>query len=315
MRHAVHVHALLLAAACRRDEPPRPPAEPGGSPQLGGIAGDPEDELLRVAGKPGAAPAEPPRPGLPWPERAALAIAALQRDDPARYERLRTLRPDARVGDEQLFSQPEVADPRAAAVLLQRLLAGDDPEPVRLALVDALPVTSGDWQEGAAALVAIDASPRVRKKLVEVLRYVAPPHNLVGLRHAFADEDLAVRVAAARTTGFTRDAAELYPELMSASFDEDWDMRAAAAQSLGQLGQRAAWGRLVALLGDAHPEVRLQALLALERIDPAGARGLAALEGLARDARSPKVARAAARLLAERPAAGAGPGGAAATNP
>jgi hypothetical protein len=45
-------------------------------------------------------------------------------------------------------------------------------------------------KKGLAALVAIDASPRVRKKLVEMLRYVAPPHDIAGLRHGFADEDV-----------------------------------------------------------------------------------------------------------------------------
>ena len=246
-------------------------------------------------------------PALTWTARIAIAVADLQSRQPALYKQLATLRPNHRVGDELAFNQPVLADPRAAAVLLQRLLAGNDPVDVRLAVVDALPNTGGDWQEGAAALVALDASPRVRKKLVETLRYVAPPHNIAGLRLALADENLEVRVAAARTTGFTRDGTTLFTELVSATFDEDWDMRAAAVQALGQLtGPRGARNnpardRLVRMLTDPRPEVRLQVLLALERIDPAGLRQLPDLERLARDRKSPQVAEIAARLLRERP--------------
>jgi HEAT repeat protein len=248
-------------------------------------------------------------PANSWTARTAIAIADLQARDPALYKKLAALRPDRRVGDEQFFSQKLLIDPRAAAVLLQRLLNGHDPVTVRLAVVDALPNTGGDWQEGAAALVAIDASPRVRKKLVEVLRYVAPPHNLAGLRLALADEDPSVRVAAARTTGFTRDGAALFTELVTATLDEDWDMRAAAAQALGQLSaprgarNNPARDRLVRMLTDEQPEVRLQVLLALERIDPVGLRLLPDLERLARDRQSPQVAEVAARLLQERPSA------------
>ncbi len=284
--------ALTSACAARQQEATHPPIAPvAAAPQQ--TDGEP-DALTDVL------PPPEPTPAVPWRARAAGAIADLQASDPALYEKLLTLRPNHRVGAEQFFTQPEIADPRAAPVLLKRLLGGDDPVATRLAVVDALPATGGDWQEGAAALVAIDASPKVRKKLVEVLRYVAPPHNLDGLRLALQDEDPAVRVAAARTTGFTRDGIGLYTELVSATFDEDWDMRAAAVQALGQLRVGPARGRLERMLTDERPEVRLQVLIALEHIDPEGVRELPALERLARDRDSRKVARLAMHLLRER---------------
>ena len=303
---ALLLSSLLTSLACDVREAPIPPP----TPQTTTTTTAPSRTLAprtRVALLDDPKPA-PRGPTLAWSARTAIAVAELQSREPNLYKQLATLRPDRRVGDELFFSQPVLADPRAAPVLLQRLLNGHDPVTVRLAVVDALPNTGGDWQEGAAALVAIDASPRVRKKLVEVLRYVAPPHNLAGLRLALTDEDLAVRVAAARTTGFTRDGTALFTELVSATFDEDWDMRVAAVQALGQLtGPRGprnnpARDRLVRMLTDPRPEVRLQVLLALERIDPAGLRQLPDLERLARDRQSPQVAEVAARLLQERPA-------------
>jgi HEAT repeat protein len=243
---------------------------------------------------------EPPTPEpapVAWTVRAALAIAELQASDPALYDKLLGLRPNRRVGDELFFAQKEIADPRAAAVLLKRLLNGDDSVRTRLAVVDALPSTGGDWYEGAAALIAVDADPRVRKKLVEVMRYVPWPHNIDGLRLAFADEAAAVRVAAARTTGFVRDGAGLYNELMNGTFDDDWDMRAACVQALGQLRATAARDRLVGMLADERPEVRLQVMLALDRVDPEGLRQLPALQRLARERDHWKVADMARRLL------------------
>lgn len=232
-----------------------------------------------------------------WQQRTAIAIGELQAKDPKRYKKLHTLKPNRRVGDEQQYTQAIAQEPQAAAVFLQRLLNGNDSIAVRLALVDALPSTGGDWQEGLAALVAIDASPRVRKKMVEMLRYVAPPHDITGLRHGFADEDAKVRAAAARTAGFARDGIGLFQEVVSMTFDgDDWDTRAAAAQSLGKFGHKAAWPQLLRMLGDPHPEVRLQVLIALEHLDAEATRRLPELDKLAKDRQNPRLASLARRL-------------------
>lgn len=302
------VFFAALAACAAREESSHPPSDPPTSaPPAPQTVADPAKDLLVVTGPKGQ---DDDPPQHDWRQRTAIALAELQEREPVLYARLLTVKPDRRVGAELQFSHAELADPRAAPVLLKRLLNGDDPVGVRLAVVDALPATGGDWQEGAAALVAVDASPRVRKKLVEVLRYIAPPNNLRGLRLAMQDEDLAVRVAATRTAGFTRDGVGLYTELVSASFDEDWDMRSAAAQALGQLRVRAARDRLVRMLADEHPEVRLQVLIALERVDPEGVRHLPELARLARDRQSRRLAALARRLLKERPPeAGSASGG------
>lgn len=232
-----------------------------------------------------------------WQQRTAIAIGELQEKDPTRYKKLHALKPNRRVGDERQYTQAIAQEPQAAAVFLQRLLNGHDSVAVRLALVDALPSTGGDWQEGLAALVAIDASPRVRKKMVEMLRYVAPPHDIAGLRHGFADEDAEVRAAATRTAGFARDGIGLFQEVVSMSFDgDDWDTRAAAAQSLGKFGHKAAWPQLLRMLGDPHPEVRLQVLIALEHLDAEATRRLPELDKLAKDRQNPRLASLARRL-------------------
>lgn len=253
--------------------------------------------------KPGAAKAGKPAPPLDWRSRVAVGVDALQASDALLYQRLSELQPDRAVEDVLRFTQPELQDPRAAPVLLRRLLQGEDPVKVRCAIVEALPATGGDWQEGAAALVGIDASPKVRKQLVEVMRYVDPPHSVAGLRLGFKDEDPEVNIAAARTAGFSRSGPELEAELYSSTFDADWDLRAAAVQALGMLRLPKSRDVLLKALEDEEREVRLQALLALEQLDPEGLLQLPQLEKLARDRKSHRIARKAELLLQKRRAA------------
>ena len=249
--------------------------------------------------------AKPPPVALDWRSRVAVAVQDLQISDPALLERLSTLQP-ARTAtgelDERSFAG-EPLDRRAAPILLRRLLQGQDPAPVRRALVDALPLTGGDWQEGAAALVGLDASPVVRKQLIEVMRHVPAPHGITGLRHGFKDEHPDVNVAAARAAGFHEQGAELFPELYSATFDSDWDLRAAAVQALGMLKVPRSREILIKSLRDEEREVRLQALLALEQLDPGGLLELPELEKLAKDRKSHRIARKAQLLLQKRRAA------------
>jgi HEAT repeat protein len=292
--HALPLALLAATIACDAVPPPtQPPSQPlSTQPWL----------------PPPPQPAEPPQPAAPparpaeavvaltWQQRTAIAVAEMQDKEPERYKKLSKLLPNRRVGDEKQYTQTIAQDPGAAAVFLKRLLNGSDSVAVRLALVDALPATGGDWQEGVAALVAIDASPRVRKKLIETLRYVPPPHDITGLRNGFNDEDVQVRAAAARTVGFARDGIGLFQEVVSMTFDEDWDARAAACQSLGKFGHMAAWPQLLRMLGDPHPEVRLQVLIALEHLDAEATRQLPALDKLANDRQNPRLASLARRL-------------------
>lgn len=312
-RCAPYLALFVALAACASGDQAQPSVEPGGADWLRPLEPRPvlrppahaSDDLSK---KPGGTEAGllAVAPKRNWRDRTALALLELEARDPALYRRLLTVQPNRKVGNELFFAQPELAAAHAAPVLLKRLLNGEDSPAVRLAVVDALPATFGDWQEGAAALVGLDAAPMVRKKLVETLRYVLPPHNITGLRTAFRDEELAVRVAAARTSGFTRGGVELYSELVSGTFDEDWDMRVAAVQSLGQLRVRAAWDRLVRMLSDPHPQVRLQALISLDRIDPAAARGLPDLKRLT-TGQPHALAEMARRMLKEQAAAAPAP--------
>lgn len=291
--------ALVLAPAPELAVPAAPPVSP--TPRTPAPKTMSSGTSTKGVRPPAARPAPPPR--LDWRERVAVAVEALQTSDPALLARIDRLQPDRAVEDALFFSQAELHDPRVAPVLLRRLLRSDDPVKVRCALVDALPLTGGDWQEGAAALVALDASPRVRKQLVEIMRYAAPPHSVHGLRLGFKDEDPEVNIAAARTAGFSKSGEELFPELYSSTFDADWDLRAAAVQALGMLKLPKSREVLIKALADEEREVRLQAFLALEQLDPEGILYLPQLEALAKDRKSHRIARKAELMLRKRRAA------------
>lgn len=248
-----------------------------------------------VSKGPDAAAAQAPTQAPDWRARVGAALEKLQAEDPALVTRLS--------GPPELISEADLRDRRAAAVLLSRLLKGADAAPARRALAEALPQTGGDWQEGAAALIASDPSPEVRKQLVELMRYAEPPHCIEGLRRGFRDPDPEVNIAAARTTGFSRSGGELFQELFSSTFDADWDLRAAAVQALGMLRLPRSRELLIKALADEEREVRLQALLALEQLDPEGVIHLPQLEKLARDRKSHRIARKAELLLRRRRAA------------
>lgn len=297
--------ALLAATiACDAPTPTQHPTQTSPQPTEA-QPGQPTQTDVTQPARPSAV-AQPPRStepdpaiaALTWQQRTAGAIGDLQEKDPERYKKLSRLQPNRTVGTEKQYTQAIAQDPRAAPVFIKRLLNGSDSIAVRLALVDALPSTGGDWQEAAAALVAIDASPRVRKQLVETMRYVSPPHDIAGLRHGFQDEDPDVRAAAARTVGFARDGIGLFQEVVSMTFDDDWDIRAAAAQSLGKFQHEAGWPQLLRMLSDPRPEVRLQVLISLEHLDPEATRQLPELDKLASDRQNPRVASLARRLKA-----------------
>ncbi len=195
-----------------------------------------------------------------------------------------------------LYTDNRLRDPRAAPVLLHRLLSEKEKPAVRRALAEALPMTDGDWEEAAAHMLVIEADADVRLALVRAMRHSKSPYDLNGLRIGLKDESFEVQVAALETAGYTGNGKVLISELLSATFDEHWEKRAAAVRSLGNLREVRGWRTLVRALADPKPEVRLQALIGLEKIDANKAAQLPELSELSKDS-SLRVARRARALI------------------
>lgn len=165
------------------------------------------------------------------------------------------------------FVEPALRQPAAAAPMLDRLMHSADPPAIRQALAEALPRTNGDWGSYAVAWLPAEADPVVRSILIEGLRDVPTDVAIPGIQAGLIDADPTVRAAAARTAGWVEGAGVLLPYLAAGLADVHPEVRAAACRSWGLLGLPIE--ALLPYLADADTDVRLQAVRAVLRIDPA----------------------------------------------
>ncbi len=235
-----------------------------------------------------------------WRLRARAGAAEAWRLDPANAARIATIGPVVTRNGALRFTARELRSPSAAPLLIERLLGGAGTSAERAALAAALPLTRGDWAEAVAEMLATEADPGVRAQLAGALEQAPSPDDsadaALGLKRAAADPDAAVRAAAMRAIGGRADGAALGSVVVRGFADPDASVRAFAARAAGYLGLAEAWGPVSGLLVDDVAEVRLRAVAALERLDPAAAASLPALAALRTDA-DVRVARAATRVV------------------
>jgi HEAT repeat protein/beta-lactamase regulating signal transducer with metallopeptidase domain len=112
--------------------------------------------------------------------------------------------------------------------------------------------------------VAASAASRMKEHAVlpEPRHTTADTTVVVALIGRLKDEDADVRAAAAQSLGKLEDSRAV-PALVAALSDREAKVRAAAAQSLAQFTDPRALNGLIALLADAEADVRKQALEAL----------------------------------------------------
>ena len=195
------------------------------------------------------------------------------------------------------FTDPTLYNPALTPVILERLSSGGENDYVRLALVELLPRTGGEWDGALVELYTTEPSADVRSVMVEVTRRADPEDARALLRQATADSSALVRAAVMRTIPYVDDGAGMSSPLLAGLTDESPEVRSFAARSAGWTGLDDAWDELVVLLSDVEPDIRLHALRALERLDAEAAAGLDALDTLEIDI-DPRVSRAARQIRA-----------------
>ncbi|MCB9748455.1 MAG: HEAT repeat domain-containing protein [Myxococcales bacterium] len=292
--------ALVTANALACDPGPRSPDEPEPRAELASAPAPaseaPAETLASAQDEDEAeapAPATVPEDWRPWVE---AEVTRLQGADPAFYDQLRALQPAETRAGSLRFVSPLLQDPRAVALLLDRLQHEPREPAYRAALVDAIART------GAAGLGAPlvdllrdEREAEVRVVLVATLRRASPTRGAEGVALALQDPAPEVRQTAARVAGYVQASGALSEPLRAALADREPAVRAMAARALGIHRDAGATAALVPLLDDDAALVRLNALRALGRVDLEFTRGLGRLASLREDADA-SVARAAARL-------------------
>jgi HEAT repeat protein len=178
-----------------------------------------------------------------------------------------------------------VSDPHATAVFLDRLARRGDDEATRAAVAQALPKTSGQYVDAIPDLLADEPSVAVRVALIAIARQVPPGEQAYAiLRRGFADANVQVRVEAARSASAHAGCERLAAELRTALTDGDAALRVEAAKSLGVLKVQPAREDLVKALSDGSPDVRLEAMRALDQIAPGSLAGTTQVVALQNDA-------------------------------
>lgn len=230
-----------------------------------------------------------------WRVASQAHAALVWRSDPQAAARVMALQTaPTRGGGERLLGGP-AANQGESAVLVQRLVHGGEPTPVRFGLASALggraDVVPAQW----LGVLGSEPEPQVRQALLLGLRRAPVPTAQPALAQALTDPDPAVRSAALIHAVRHPKAAAFANTFLAALADPDPQVRARACQAVGWFQLASGWDPLVQRLGDTHAGVRLRALMALVRLDPGRAAALPQVADLRQDPDS-RVSRMAANI-------------------
>ncbi|WP_141733371.1 HEAT repeat domain-containing protein [Oligoflexus tunisiensis] len=262
--------------------------------------GEPQDHKFYARGG-YAGQATPPAPDdpsagkTPWQTRIMADMEAFKKENNKDYQALMELRPRITRSRSLKFIDARLAHPRAASVLLYRLMNDNAKPEVREALVAAISQSSGEYADAMLDLMAKEPAAAVRARMVSVLRHADEQATLQGLQLGFKDPSPLVRAAAARTIGKLEKNPQLSNLLMTNLKDQDSTVQIAAIQSARILKLSEASGTLEALLSSSNPSVRLESLYAIGQLAPDV---LGRVPNLEKDA-DHKVSSAAIRLRHE----------------
>ena len=179
--------------------------------------------------------------GADWEARMEQAVNDGWEEYPALFEAALNAEPRTNRAGFLRYDDPLLNDPRVSALLVHRLVSGNDEPPVRRALADALvrslPEGNGEWGDAWVALIVAEADPMVAEVLVSGLRHAPVDVAMAGLRKALQSGEPPVRAAAARTIAWRKDGWLLTNELRQALDDPDEEVRSSVARALRWMEQ------------------------------------------------------------------------------
>jgi len=211
---------------------------------------------------------------------------------PEIVERVSDMEPVRNRAGAWYFPGADLTHPVAQALIQERVLARQDDESVRVALVYALDAEHRfDWS------VIESEESSVRAAMIHGYKGLDTQESSAVLSSALRDASPVVRAEAARLVGYRPEAAELTPVLLAGLADTSAEVRRLSVRSLGWLEAKEAFSGVSKLLDDSAPSVRIAAVRALGKIDLQRARALPKMKALEADT-NPGVQRALRRVVA-----------------
>ena len=191
------------------------------------------------------------------------------------------------------FADPNLREAQWTALHIARLQNTEESLETRLALLELISRSEGEWEKDVLFLIE-DSAPEMRVLLVQTTKQGSAEYADAVFSALVEDVEPSVRATVYRT--LQSNNIEKYEQLFLLGLqDENEKVQVAAIRGIG-------WNRIPAdielftpFLAHSNPELRLYALRTISRLDPEKAASLPQLKSLQQDS-NPKVAREASRL-------------------
>lgn len=247
--------------------------------------------------------------------RTNAARPSLAGDHLTRMEAIRTLRRLLPTSEPELMSVLSIDDLTARDAAVRAIAAAESRSVSRMAearFFGEKPATDdqqaallsllGDVHDKDCAAVALRVwrvPGPLRLGALKVAAFCAWPEAAADVELALRDDDVHTRAAGVEALGFAPTSQQLLERLQFAASAKEPEIRRAAAKAIGARRWRGGTQKLEALMNDAAPSVRVEAVKAARAVDAPGIEAKLA-RSLENDP-APEVRRTAAELLALSP--------------
>lgn len=190
-----------------------------------------------------------------------------------------------------------LADPKWTPFYLKRFAEKQDSPAVKVALLDLILRSGGEWSEAIYQHLLNESDSTIRAFIIDMTKRLDSATAKAFIDFAVEDESPAVRAAAMRAIGnhLELDRSAVVVEALTDSSNE---VKLMAIRTAGWSRNVDAMPNLIALLTDADNTIRLKSLYALQKINLEEAKSQIGKLGLQRDSNS-SVQRLATKILSK----------------